>query len=277
MQNNVWAIVNQKGGCGKTTTAINLAYSLTYNYSDIKVLVVDLDPQGNATTGLGLGRTDESQFITNELCISKMLYEKRLAKEHILHTPYAGIDLIPATNKLCSAEIVMNQQIKREERLSLLLTPILHEYDVILLDAPPNLGILTTNAICLADHLILPIDSSSFAVDGVYMLLNNINIFKEMCNEDLEIDGILLTMYEQNSTIVRKIEKDIYNIFNSLNIKIYNNKIPKNIHIKNSQYYGQPIGYHMPDSAGAISYNCLSIEIFNNILGKRRATNRQVR
>ncbi len=244
------ALANQKGGVGKTTTTINLAASLTA--FDKKVLVVDADPQANASSGLGV----DIKKITNTI------YEGLIGKcnpaEIIHQTPFENIDIIPSHINLVGAELEMVQMENREKRLRNLLIPISEKYDFILIDCSPSLGIITVNALTAADSVIIPVQCEYFALEGLSKLLNTIKIIKSKLNTSLEIEGFLLTMYDSRLRLHNQIYEEVKQHFKDL---VFSTVIQRNVTLSESQSFAKPALMYDAGSRGAINHMQLAQEI----------------
>ncbi len=245
-------ISNQKGGVGKTTTAINLAAYVAEKGH--RVLIVDIDPQGNATTGLGIAK--------NQLRGS--MYDVMLcqipAEEVILHTQVDNLDILPCTNELVGAEINLINVNRREFVLQDSLTPLRDIYDFIFIDCPPSLGLLTLNALTASDRVIIPVQSEFFALEGLSQLVNTIKIVKERTNPSLEVDGVVLTMYDSRSIMSRQVTEEIQRFFGE---KVYKYPVPRNIKVTEAPGFGIPISIHAPKSSGGAAYQKLAEEFIN--------------
>lgn len=251
MKNTVTlAIINQKGGVGKSTTTVNLAAAL--GECGKKVLVVDLDPQGNATSGFGLEKNNELK------CIYDGLMNDVPADELIIETTDGSVDIIPATIDLAGAEPELAVVISRETRLKDTLEPTKGRYDFILIDCPPSLGLLTINALTATDKLIIPIQSEFYALEGLSKLLDTIKLVKMRLNKDLEIQGVLLTMYDPRTSLANQVSDEINNYFKE---KVYKTVIPRTVKLAEAPSFGQTILEYNPKGKGAESYRALAKEV----------------
>jgi chromosome partitioning protein len=257
----VIAISNQKGGVGKTTTAVNLAASLAAN--DLRVLLIDCDPQGNSTSGLGIEKTPEI----------KTLYDALFAGVDITKTiqPSAcdGLDLIPADKNLVAANLDLVDLPNREHRLHGLIQPIRGRYDFILLDCPPALDLLTLNALVAADSVLIPIQCEFFALEGISQLMDTVDRVRESFSRPLKIEGILLTMYDERTNLARQVAEDLKDFFSD---QVLTTVIPRSIRLAEAPSYGKPILMYDPRSRGAESYIKLAKEILANEQRQRQAT-----
>lgn len=244
------AIANQKGGVGKTTTAINLSASLAA--LEYKTLVVDADPQANCTSGLGL----DPKEVENS--IYECMLSEVTAAEAIQNTDIKFLDIIASHIDLVGAEIEMVNVENREEKMRDALTPIVDQYDFIIIDCSPSLGLITINALTVADSVIVPVQCEYFALEGLGKLLNTIKIIQTRLNPDLEIEGILLTMYDMRLRLSNQVVEDVQQHFQQL---LFENIIPRNIKLSESPSFGLPAIAHDAESKGAISYLNLANEI----------------
>lgn len=240
---------NQKGGVGKTTTCVNMAAFLAQFGK--KILLVDLDPQGNATTGLGLIKSDLEKSVYN------VLIEEEDILENIEETEVDGLSLLPSSIDLAGAEVELVYKRSREKILKTALEKIRDDYDYIMIDCSPSLGLLTINALAAADTVIIPIQSEYYALEGLSQLMNTIALVKQKLNPALEIDGVVLTMYDGRSLISRQIADEIKKFFSK---KLFEIVIPRNVRLIEASSYGKPIMLHDPKCAGAKAYKALTQE-----------------
>jgi chromosome partitioning protein len=246
----VIAIANQKGGVGKTTTAINLAASLAA--LELKTLIVDADPQANATSGVGL----DPKNVENS--IYECMVDDVAVMESIVATNIKYLDILPSHINLVGAEIEMVSLEGREQKMLSALAPIKEQYDFIIIDCSPSLGLITVNSLTAADSVIVPVQCEFFALEGLGKLLNTIKIIQQRLNPDLEIEGILLTMYDARLNLSNQVVEDVRGHFNNL---VFENLIPRNIKLSESPSFGLPAIIHDADSKGSISYLNLAKEI----------------
>ena len=242
-------IGNQKGGTGKTTTTVNLSSALAETGK--KILIVDADPQGNATSGVGINK--------NEL--EKTAYEALLnrvsAKEVVINTNFPNLDIIPCNINLTGAEIELVGALSRETRLKKALECIRDKYDYIFIDSPPSLGLLTLNSLVCSDSIIIPIQCEFYALEGVSQLINTIQLIKDGLNANLKIEGVLLTMADYRTNLTNEVTSEIKNYFKD---EVYNTIIPRNIRLSEAPSHGKPINYYDNNSIGAIRYQELAEE-----------------
>ncbi|HEY8420062.1 MAG TPA: AAA family ATPase [Clostridia bacterium] len=243
------AFANQKGGVGKTTTCINMSAYLTAMGK--KVLAVDLDPQGNTTSGLGIEKSKLSKSIYNALMGDCSI------DDVIAPTGVDNLDIIPSNIDLAGAEVEMVYMEQREKLLQGVLNKLKNTYDYICIDCPPSLGLLTINALTACDSVIIPIQSEFFALEGLSQLMNTIKLVKKHLNPTIEIDGVLLTMFDGRSNLVNSVADEIYKYFGN---KVFEVKIPRNVRLGEAPSYGLPIMQYDPKSSGALSYQAFTEE-----------------
>lgn len=249
----VIAVANQKGGVGKTTSSVNLSACLAY-YGH-KTLLVDIDPQGNATSGLGVNKADVDQ------CIYDVLVEDLEAKDVVIPTNVENLDVVPATIQLAGAEIELVPTISREARLKKALASAVPDYDYIIIDCPPSLGLLTLNALTASDSVIIPVQCEYYALEGLSQLLNTVRLVQKHLNKSLQIEGVLLTMLDARTNLGLQVIEEVKKYFQD---KVYQTIIPRNVRLGEAPSHGQPIITYDPKSRGAEVYLELAKEVMSN-------------
>jgi chromosome partitioning protein len=256
----VFAIANQKGGVGKTTTAINLAAALAAN--DLQVLVIDSDPQGNATTGLGVQKTPDRPSLYH------VLLGDAPPSEAVTPTGFEGLDLIAADKNLIGANLELVDLPNREFRLRERLGDFRDQYRYILIDCPPALDLLTLNALIAADSIVIPIQCEFFALEGISELMDTIDRIKSAFDRALEVEGILLTMFDDRTNLTRQVAADLKDFFGD---QVFRTVIPRSIRLAEAPSFGKPILSYDPRSKGAESYVQLAKEILDHEQNRKSA------
>jgi len=253
----VIAIANQKGGVGKTTTAINLSASLAL--SEKHTLLIDCDPQGNTTAGIGFPKDPARRTLYNALMLAEPL------ERVILKTQIDGLDLIPADKNLVGAEVELVAAENREYQLKRILQPVRDNYEYIVMDCPPALGLLTLNALTAADSILVPIQCEYLALEGVSELLDTLMRIRRTLNPNLSIEGIVLTMYDERTTLSKQVASDLRSFFGS---QIFESIIPRNVRLAEAPSHGKPIHFYDIHSRGAEAYINLAKEVITS--GQKR-------
>ncbi|MBQ9364679.1 MAG: ParA family protein [Schwartzia sp.] len=243
------AVANQKGGVGKTTTAVNLASSL--GLLGLRVLLVDFDPQGNATSGVGLNKKE----------LASSVYEVILTggdvKSAIAHTQY-GLDILPSNINLAGAEIELANLDNREYRLKWALDSLRDDYDYIIIDCPPSLGLLSLNSLTAADGVLMPVQCEFYALEGISELMNTIRLVNDGINPDLTIFGILLTMYDSRTNLSAQVAEEVRKYFPD---KVFKAVIPRTVRLAEAPSYGMPVAFYDNNAKGSETYKDLAQEV----------------
>lgn len=247
------AVTNQKGGVGKTTTAVNLAACLAYKGK--KVLVIDSDAQGNSTSGLGINKEEI------EYSLYDCLADSSKTKDAVIKTSCRGLSIIPSLPELSAAEIELANEENREHFLENAIKLIKNDYDFIIIDSPPALGMLTINIMTASDSLLIPIQCEYYALEGLSQLINSIKNIKKSLNKDLEIEGILATMFDMRTNLSQQVLDEVKKHFPD---KVFSTPIPRNVRLSEAPSYGQPIIKYDITSKGAEAYFSLAREIISN-------------
>lgn len=246
------SVANQKGGVGKTTTTVNLSTILAKKGK--KVLLIDTDPQGNATSGLGV--TKELENSVYDILVGEIGFD-----ETIQETAIKNLKICPSNISLAGAEVELVSMMSREQRLKTKLDVIKDQYDYILIDCPPSLGLITLNAFTASDSVLIPVQCEYFALEGLGQLLNTVNLVKKHLNKNLEIEGALLTMYDARTNLSNQVVKEVKKYFEN---KVYKTVIPRNVRLSEAPSYGMPISIYDARSKGAKAYDKLTKEFLKN-------------
>lgn len=248
----VIAVANQKGGVGKTTTAVNLSSCIAYNGKN--VLVIDIDPQGNTTSGLGVEKRDVRKSIYDVIINEESIYSC------LLDTAIDTLKLCPSNIQLAGAEVELVPMISRETRLKRALTEIRDSYDYIIVDCPPSLGLLTVNALTAADTILVPIQCEYYALEGLSQLMDTVKLVKKHLNPGLDVEGVVLTMFDARTNLSIQVVDEVKKYFNN---KVYRTVIPRNVKLSEAPSYGMPIILYDPKSKGAQCYMELASEVID--------------
>lgn len=252
----VIAVANQKGGVGKTTTAVNLSAALALERR--RTLLVDFDSQGSASSGVGAGHSDPPT-------VYDMLVGNVGAAEALRHTDLAELDLIPANRDLAGAEVELVSMPGRERQLAEQLRPVLGGYEFVIVDCPPSLGMLTLNALCAADSVLVPLQCEFYALEGLSALLNTLGRIREAHNPQLRLQGILLTMFDARTSLSRQVAEEVRTHFAE---SVFDSVVPRNVRLGESPSHGLPVLLYDPTSRGSEAYRLLAKELLNQILSQ---------
>lgn len=248
------AVANQKGGVGKTTTAVNLVACLAEKY-DLNVLLVDFDPQGNATTGCGINKKKVSASVYDIITAENV--DKALFRSVVVKTGFKNLSVIPSGIGLAGAEIALVDEDKRESRLKRALS-FADEYDYVFIDCPPSLGLLTLNSFTAADSILIPIQCEFFALEGLSQLTNTIKQVRRLYNPHLDIEGVLVTMYDGRLNLTAQVLTEVKKFFAD---KMFSTIIPRNIRITEAPSHGKPVNYYDKGAKGSAAYYALAEEL----------------
>lgn len=245
----VISIANQKGGVGKTTTSINISTILAKKGK--RVLLIDADPQGNATSGIGIEKKTEKS-------IYDVIIEETKIEEVVLETQVKNLKICPSNINLAGAEVELVSMMSREYRLKERIEEEKENYDYIIIDCPPSLGLITLNAFTASDSVLIPVQCEYYALEGLEQLMNTVNLVKKHLNKELELEGAVLTMYDARTNLSNQVVKEVKNYFED---KVYKTVIPRNVRLSEAPSFGMPISLYDPKSKGAKCYDKLVKEI----------------
>ncbi len=251
---SIFAVVNQKGGVGKSTTAVNLSAALGGQAQ--KVLLVDLDPQGNATSGFGLNKNER------QLCVYDALLGDTNIAEIIEPVEVEHVFVVPSTIQLAGAEIELVSAISRENRLKSILAEVANDFDYIIIDCPPSLGLLTINALTAAEGLVIPIQCEYYALEGLSKLLDSVRLVKTHLNPSLEVFGVVMTMFDSRTRLASQVVQEVRDFFGD---KVFKTLIPRTVRLSEAPSFGQPVTIYDPSGKGAEAYQSLAKEVMERV------------
>lgn len=244
------AVANQKGGVGKTTTSINLSAAMASKGK--RILVIDIDPQGNCTSGFGI----EKQNL--EVSSYDILIDQEPAKNAIIKTKFKNVDLLPASMDLAGAELELVEIPERQNRLKAALAEVKEDYDYILLDCPPSLGLITLNALTASDSFLVPIQCEYYALEGLSQLLNTVKTIKRLYNPSIDLEGVVLTMFDNRLNLTQQVVAEVKKYFPN---KVFETAIPRNVRLSEAPSFGMPVLYYDRGSRGSMAYIALAREL----------------